>query len=63
MARKPSSREEYLMKILGFDSLRELEEWLNQPEDPLVETLLRPAYPEDGPEPESEASPPPFASF
>lgn len=32
--RQPSQREQYLMRVLGFDSLQKMEEWMNRPADP-----------------------------
>jgi hypothetical protein len=48
VVRKPNDREEGLMRLLNFETLQELEKWLNAPSDlPLAEQL-------NGTEPEAE---------
>jgi len=51
MKREPSNTEQRLITMLGFKTLDAMEDWLNQPTDPVVLARLREVYPPDEPMP------------
>jgi hypothetical protein len=58
MKREPTNTEQHLMTVIGFKSLEEMEDWFNQPTDPVVLARLRPVYPPDEPMPMVDDEPP-----